>query len=194
MLRADAKTSRSEACSERSQLTTITEHNLILELGFAIEDPLGVEAIELAKALLKFGQRIPPDQRRAMIASLDQQFSRQSRLQNAQNAASEAMAAGSTPAQAVDAALVAVTQTKQVRCVACGGAGFIEPNTVHVSLNLTEISEHVDVLVGEVAEQGLTRAHADVRLEQLMSYNNLQPYQREFVRGYFEGRLQMRRR
>lgn len=155
----------------------MTERDLILDLGFAIEDPLGVDTVVLARALVKFGERIPPDQRRTVAAALDQQFSRQSRLQDAQNAATAATNADATPTQAVEA------------------AGLVDPNRVlQPAANLIHFLEHtVDILVGEVADQSLARPHADLRLEQLMNYDNLQPYEREFVRGYFEGRLQMRR-
>jgi hypothetical protein len=47
------------------------ENALVLELGFAIEDPLGLDAVLLARALLRFGQRVPPENRREVIDFLE---------------------------------------------------------------------------------------------------------------------------
>jgi len=47
----------------------------------------------------------------------------------------------------------------------------------------------VEILAGKVSDNTMTRANADLRLEQLMSHDELEPSSREFVRGYFEGRI-----
>lgn len=43
---------------------------VIIELGFAIEDPCPVSAIEFARALVKFGQDVPEGQRGNAISVL----------------------------------------------------------------------------------------------------------------------------
>lgn len=47
------------------------EQQLIIELGFAIEDPLGLDAILLARALLRFARKVPVANRRAMAELLE---------------------------------------------------------------------------------------------------------------------------
>lgn len=47
------------------------EQQLIIELGFAIEDPLGRDAILLARALVRFARRVPEANRRAVAELLE---------------------------------------------------------------------------------------------------------------------------
>ena len=47
------------------------EQKLIIELGFAIEDPLGIDTILLARALVRFARKVPEGNRRAMAELLE---------------------------------------------------------------------------------------------------------------------------
>lgn len=42
---------------------TTPNENLVFELAFAIDDPCGADAIELAKALIEYGKSIPAHKR-----------------------------------------------------------------------------------------------------------------------------------
>jgi hypothetical protein len=44
---------------------------LDFELGFAIEDPMGIDALLLARALIRFGRLIPPEARGEVARQLD---------------------------------------------------------------------------------------------------------------------------
>lgn len=59
-----------DVCKARVRQLTDLEA-VIIELGFAIEDPCPPSAIELARALVKFAQRVPEEQRGNAIATLN---------------------------------------------------------------------------------------------------------------------------
>ena len=54
----------------QSLSVTCPNENLVLELAFAIDDPCGVDAILLAKALIEYGRAVPESQRRETAAEL----------------------------------------------------------------------------------------------------------------------------
>ena len=45
---------------------------LDFELGFAIDDPMGLDALMLARALIRFGKGVPPEMRAKAVDLLDQ--------------------------------------------------------------------------------------------------------------------------
>lgn len=44
---------------------------LVLELAFAIDDPCGIDAVTLARALIEFGQSVPEGKRLVIASMLD---------------------------------------------------------------------------------------------------------------------------
>jgi len=42
------------------------ETRVVFEIGFAIEDPCDADSIVLARELLRFARRVPPESRRAV--------------------------------------------------------------------------------------------------------------------------------